>query len=335
MRRRAYAQIRCPRPIRTVVPGSGTGTSEIGHLVTRITRPLQRIHHLKILPGSHLVVRRRHPSPGNAHIPCRTGLPGKRIRRNMLHPQAYRRLELPSESRIAATRHAIDQVEGNPGKAGLGQGLDRPNRLRAAMPTPHKGQSRIVERLHTYRKPVDPHRAPLPGFFFGNVFGVGLQGDLRLGRKGKTTGGPFEQESDVSRRKQRRRPSAEINSTQLAVFPAGRAKGKFSRHRLDHARAGTKVGYGKEIAIHAFAPAKRDMEIDTAHGNAALKKRGKGSPEGIFGYDEKIPGESARKGALSGLRPERRLRGACLGASRKRQPFIPASFSGNCSNPAP
>ena len=202
---------------------------------------------------------------------------------------AYRRLDLPSESRIAATRHAIDQVEGNPGKAGLGQDLDRPNRLRTAMPTPHKGQSRVVERLHTYRKPVDPHRAPLPGFLFGNVFGVGLQGDLRLGRKGKTTGGPFEQESDVSRRKQRRRPSAEINSTQLAVFPAGRAKGKFGRHRLDHARAGTKVGYGKEIAIHAFAPAKRDMEIDTAHGDAALKKREKGSLEGIFGYDEKDP----------------------------------------------
>ena len=91
-------------------------------------------------------------------------------------------------------------------------------------------------------------------------------------------------------------------------------------------------GPQKEVQI---IPAKRDMEIDTAHGDAALKKRGKGSPEEIFGYDEKIPGESARKGALSGRRPERRLRGACLGASRKRQPFIPAPPSGNYSNPAP
>ncbi|GJE60415.1 hypothetical protein MPOCJGCO_2527 [Methylobacterium trifolii] len=250
-------------PVEQVVARLGAGAGVVRDLVGREPRrPADILRH--VVEGARdLVVRRHQPAGRRQPEERRAGLDGELVEGQVLgRPRdRIRQLGPPRRRRLAGA--GVDQVEGGAGERRL-RDPDRLERLRGAVQAPERLQRGVVERLDAERHPVDPGgpvAAKTPRLDAG---GVGLQGDLGLGRHRPGRGHRLQQARHRLRPHQRGRAAAEEDA---GDGPPRRAGG----HVRDLGPEGGQVArlvhggvadVAVEVAIGALRGAEGPVQVD-------------------------------------------------------------------------
>ena len=174
----AYTYILRPLPVAAVVAGVVAGEGKVGNLVVLVTgckeflsQEFEGAYTLLLVDGGYEALLLHTPQTGALLI-------SEVVGRDMLHTERDGLVKAIGPVVECLAGEAIDEVDADVGEPSLLQAVHGIDGLLGCMSTPYEAQGAVVKGLYAQAYAVDGEGAQPLYVLFGEVVGVGFEGEL-------------------------------------------------------------------------------------------------------------------------------------------------------------
>lgn len=174
----AYTYILRPLPVAAVVAGVVAGEGKVGNLVVLVTgskellsQEFEGAYTLLLVDGGYEALLLHTPQAGALLI-------SEVVGRDVLHTERDGLVETIGPVVECLAGEAIDEVDADVGEPSLLQAVHGIDGLLGRMATPYEAQGAVVKGLYAQAYAVDGEGAQPLYVLFGEVVGVGFEGEL-------------------------------------------------------------------------------------------------------------------------------------------------------------
>ncbi len=265
---RAEAEIGAVVPILAVMAGlEAVPPREIGDFIVLIAGLFQDLSGPEEIPGLKVIV-----GEDNFSRLAELGEGGIRLHGELVTGEVFRMEgegcpeggEPDCKGISGRTGKAVDKVDAEIVEARVTAQSDRFQRLPGLMAAAKEGERLVIKGLATDVQAVRAGAPKRCEESCGDVAGVGLKGDLGIGRNRESGPDVVDQTFEISCGKDGRRSTADIHRIKLSMDTLVQAH--FTAEHLKEIRDPSQVGDGVETAVRAFPDAERDMDVETRQG---------------------------------------------------------------------